>query len=170
MSYDLEIVKPRHTIDPLIVVENVFKRDVDERDPHMTEEIDGQTRDAIISTLVSKNPRFEIFPPTYITGPATYRVGSQEQVDYVELTDSDSGIEIMIFGDSIGIGIAYWHTGEKAKAVLQELWAYLDVIQSTLVCLMYDEQMGQILNLSSDFKKVLSTYTQVVRLFKDASD
>src|SRR5688500_741818 len=58
--------------------------------------------------------------------------------------------------------MAYWHKGEKAKAVFALVWAYLNVIEQLAGYRAYDPQLDCILDLGTDLQRASERYTQVV--------
>ncbi len=73
----------------------------------------------------------------------------------------DLGLEIEAYGSEVGIGVAYWHKGKKAQAVLQQVWNLLSDLEGKCGLSAYDPQLGKGLNLKRDFKVVVKGYGSV---------
>jgi hypothetical protein len=80
----------------------------------------------------------------------------------IELDHEEYGIQISIFENAISVTVPYWHGGEKARRVFEEIWRYLTVIESQTGYRAVDQQVGRVLDLSHDFSVVLSAYTEAM--------
>jgi hypothetical protein len=75
---------------------------------------------------------------------------------HIELNSDDySGIQITLFDDTVDLIFPYWHSGEQARSVLQQVWDYLAVLQTWGSFVTYDAQLERVLNLDTDFETVL---------------
>jgi hypothetical protein len=79
---------------------------------------------------------------------------------HIELNEAthETGIQITLYDDKADITVPYWHEGKAALEVLQEIWNYLKIIQRETKYVTYDPQIYKVLNLDSDFEKVLAMY------------
>lgn len=157
MSYDLEIVASRPGIAPDTLMSGVFERDLDDRDPGVTQALSAQTRRRLTNALLDNNPGFEVFPAGYA---AQRDAPTDESPDQIELTDAARGIQISMSDDGLGVSVPFSHRRQPAEATFRQLWRYLEVVQNTLAVVIYDRQLGKILDLAKDFNQALSVYTR----------
>ena len=75
---------------------------------------------------------------------------------HIELNSDDySGIQITLWDDAAELIFPYWHSGEQARTVLQQVWDHLEVLQTWGSFVTYDPQLDRMLNLATDFEPVL---------------
>ncbi|MFG3486343.1 hypothetical protein [Streptomyces sp. NPDC047972] len=58
-----------------------------------------------------------------------------------DLSHSDTGIDLSVFGDEVSITVPYWHTGDRAAAVLGKLFALSAVVEKETGLTAYDPQV-----------------------------
>lgn len=85
----------------------------------------------------------------------------------IELDHHEHGIQISIFEDAISVTVPYWHSGEVARLVFDEIWRHLTFIESETGYHTVDQQVGHVLDLSSDFSIVLSAYAEATSTIDD---
>jgi hypothetical protein len=73
------------------------------------------------------------------------------------------GIQITLFDDGASLTVPYWHKDKNARAVLAQIWEYLEVIQRVAGYEIYDPQLECIINLGSDLERATKCYTDVVK-------
>jgi hypothetical protein len=80
---------------------------------------------------------------------------------HIELNpvDEKTPYQLTLYDDSVGVCIAYWHSGEKARREWSELWRILGAIQQVTGYAIYDSQLGRELDLEQDFDKVVGDFS-----------
>ena len=78
---------------------------------------------------------------------------------HLELTAEDgTGIQLTLFDDTAAIQVPYSHTGRATKAVMAKVWNYLKLLKREAGYVAYDPQMGNVLDIASDYPKVVHGY------------
>ncbi|ROQ32080.1 hypothetical protein EDD98_1052 [Streptomyces sp. PanSC19] len=57
-----------------------------------------------------------------------------------DLSHSDTGIDLSVFGDVVSITVPYWHTGDRAATVLSKLFALSALVEKETGLTAYDPQ------------------------------
>ncbi len=88
---------------------------------------------------------------------------AKKKYRHIELNgpDGGNGIQIMLFDDEASVSVPYWHQGEKARKVFEEIWGYIEVIQLEGGYFTYDPQIDRILDLKADFIAAIECYQRV---------
>jgi hypothetical protein len=72
-----------------------------------------------------------------------------------ELSRSDdTGVQVSLFEDEMGVTVPYWHTGEAARAVMRLVWSYLAILDHETGWETYDPQLGRGLDRARDREMV----------------
>ncbi|MER7539554.1 hypothetical protein ABTX77_32950 [Streptomyces sp. NPDC097704] len=58
-----------------------------------------------------------------------------------DLSHSDTGIDLSVFGDEVSITVPYWHTGDRAATVLGKLFALSALVEKETGLTAYDPQV-----------------------------
>jgi hypothetical protein len=168
MSYDIYLLdhKPSDNIDRII--ERVFSEEAEEINPGLPDPQKERQKRQLAAKLIEKNPTLEVFQFGYQEIASINGITEEEakiKYRHVELNGSDdgNGVQITLYDDSATITVPYWHKEEEAKATFEEIWEYLKIIQGETDYFAYDPQLGEVLNLSDGFSKVLSVYTTTVK-------
>lgn len=82
---------------------------------------------------------------------------------HLELNNISNGVQIAFYKNSISIMLPYTHRGDQAQAVFKKVWKYLGVVQSETGYVVYDPQLGAVLDLESDFEKPVLIYLSTIR-------
>jgi hypothetical protein len=118
--------------------------------PNFFDEKGKQLSRAIANTLRGKNPTLDWQP---------YTQANYELIELNESGDEDlDGIQISIFPNEIGVTVPYWHEGERARQVFLKIWDYLKIIEEMTAYVIYDPQLGRVIDLTVDFNEVLTRY------------
>ena len=160
MSYDFHLFKRRPGEDPLVTAERGGE-DLPTTPPDPEREaVKRKAGDA----LVAFNPKLEVSQFDYEAIAKSRGISVEEarlSNRYMELTDPEEdsyGVQIMLFDNEGGVTVPFWHDGDKAAAALREIWAYLEIICREAGYLVYDQQVGRVLDLSADFDDVRACY------------
>ena len=151
MSYDLDLFELPPNADPEEILAEITER-ADRR--AMTSTHDESLRQRMLKlaeALQQANPEFEV--SDVISGGGLELNGPEDS----------NGIQIMLFDESAGVSVPYWHKGEKAYEVFREIWTYLRIIEEKAGYVTYDSQVGHVLDLDNDFDDVVGTYAPISR-------
>ena len=163
MSYDLHLFRVTAGKDPVEEVKAVFDEDIEEINPGLPDPHKDAVKTELAKKLQLINPALEVSPFDYAELAKLLKTTVQEaqrQYRHLELNEADGGdgIQITLFDDTASLTIAYWHKGEKARAVWREAWKYLECLEAEGEFSTYDPQLGKILNLRSDLDEVVKIY------------
>lgn len=75
----------------------------------------------------------------------------------LELTDSHSGLQIILFDETAALTIPF---GKHLEKTLSFAWDCLNVLEVEGHFAVYDSQVGKILNLKADFDVVKKALTE----------
>lgn len=75
--------------------------------------------------------------------------------DCIELTRSDdTGVQVSLFEQELGVTVRYWRTGRAARAVMELVWSYLAILEQETGWETYDPQLGRSLDRARDLEAV----------------
>ncbi|MFB7757917.1 hypothetical protein ACFC18_51515, partial [Streptomyces sp. NPDC056121] len=82
-----------------------------------------------------------------------------------DLSHSDTGIDLSVFGDEVSITVPYWHTGDSAATVLSKLIALATLVEKETGLTAYDPQVEMPLTETSPHQamSILSSVTTDLR-------
>lgn len=80
----------------------------------------------------------------------------------LELNHLINGIQIAFYKNSISFMLPYVHRGEEARAVFRKVWKYIAVIQDETGYVVYDPQLGEVLESAADFDKSVHIYLSTI--------
>jgi hypothetical protein len=169
MSYDFTLLRRRPGEDPLVTAERGGE-DLPTTPPDPEREA---LKRRVADALLAFNPKLEIFRFDYSAIAKSQGIPiEQARLTYrhLELTDPEEGgygVQITLFDNEGGVTIPFWHDGDQAAAALREIWAYLDIICREASYLVYDSQIGRVIDLSADFDDVLACYAGSLRQIRD---
>ena len=63
-------------------------------------------------------------------------------------------MEVSLFEGELAVSVAYWHTGEAARAVMELVWSYLAILEQETGWETYDPQLGRSLDRACDLDAV----------------
>jgi hypothetical protein len=162
MSYDLCLFKDQPGVDPRDVAENFLDSDEESEgpaDPHFE-----TLREKLAAALLAAGPleRLEYDYAEIADEDGITLEEAKERYRHIELDapEGGSGVQITIYDEWCSITLPYWHTGDKAKAAIDEIWTYLDAARATAGYVCYDPQLEKLLE-PSDREAVLETYEAV---------
>ena len=90
---------------------------------------------------------------------------AQKKHRHIELNgpeEGTNGIQITIFDNEASITVPYWHKGDAARRVFEEIRGYLDVMQTEGGYFTYDPQIEKVLDLQNDLAISMACYATVV--------
>jgi hypothetical protein len=156
MSYDLQFFTPRPGVDVHDIVEVDEDRDArGPRDPK-TEARKGKLADA----LLAHDKRLERSKQDFDAIATLHKMRVDEAYERfrdIELTDTASGVQILLFDDGAGLSIPYWHSGDAARRVLEQAWSMIEIICRETGYEVFDPQLDRVIDVNA-FDDVLATY------------
>jgi hypothetical protein len=66
---------------------------------------------------------------------------TEYEQDSRDLSHSDTGIDLSVFGDEVSITVPYWHTGNDAAVVLGKVFALSAIVEKETGLTAYDPQV-----------------------------
>ena len=166
MSYDLHLLRPR----PGESVEETATRDADEDSPASPPDPQKEElKRRVAAALISQDKALAIFRFDYKEIARLQKISvadAQLRFRHIELNDDATGIQITLLDDEAGVTVPYWHTGEKAQAVLRRLLAHADTICKETGFVAYDPQLGRVVT-SADLDAVAAVYVAQVHALRD---
>ena len=163
--------KPGENTDEAIKL--IFSEEANEINPGLPDVQKERRKQYLASKLIEKNANLEVFQFGYQEIASLESITEEEariKYRHLELNgrEDGNGIQITLFDDSVTITVPYWHKREKAKAVFEEIWEYMKIIQEETNYLIYDPQLEMTLNLSSGFSAALRLYKTTARWSEEA--
>jgi len=160
MSYELHLIRVRPGEDPLTAARDRLDRPVEmELNPGPAVESIEEEKGRLAAGLVRFNPALQVASFDYSRLAEAQEIDEREarrRYRHIELNSDDySGIQITLFDEQAELIFPYWHSGEQARSVLQQVWDYLEVLQTWGSFVTYDPQLDRMLNLEVDFEPVL---------------
>ncbi|MGV9322163.1 hypothetical protein [Streptomyces sp. NPDC003660] len=116
---------------------------------------DGQTWDEAMEALEEAAEDSEGIPAHLLEAwdrvvpQARPLLGELDLTDYEhesrELSQSDTGITLSLYGNELSITVPYWHTGDDAAAVLDKVSALASIVEKETGLTAYDPQLNRAL-------------------------
>lgn len=168
MSYDLYLIHlpPGSTPDQ---VETLALAKAEAELPDTDPDPESSARQqAIADALRIADPKLEPFTFDYAEIARLEHISEQDarrRYRYIELTASDrSGIQITVYDDWVSLTVPYWHRGENAGQVWEQVWLHLRVLCREGAYTVYDPQLGRELDLAIDSIAVGDMYAEGVNV------
>jgi len=170
MSYDFYLFVADGGIDPRAAMaanEEGFESGA--RDP-AKEAMKRRIADA----LIAHDPGLEVSAFDYDAIARLHRMRidvAYERVRHLELTDvsaGGSGVQIMLFDDSASVTVPFWHEGAGARADIERVWSYIDVVCRTAGYDVFDPQLDRVIERGA-FDEVFASYERAMRHVKDVA-
>lgn len=161
MSYELHLIRVDAAEDALDAARRQSIRPL-EKDLNPGPPVDSKEEDKqrLAACLLRFNGSLALARFDYAALAAAQKIDQAEarrRYRHLELNSEDySGIQITLWDDAAELIFPYWHSGEQARAVLQQAWDYLELLQTLGAFVIYDPQLDRLLNLAADFQPVLS--------------
>jgi len=164
MSYDIYLLQKKPGQDPETTAREYFDNyDPDERlGPPSPETEERKKR--FVELLTEMNPDFEVFRPNPKEIAEIHDMTEEEarlQYNYIELSHDDTGIQITLGDVESSLTVPYWHTGDAAAQVVNEIWKYLDMIVSNSDLFIFDPQIDRVLDISNDRPALMEAYAGI---------
>src|SRR5262244_3095691 len=122
MSYDLDLFKPAKGETLEVATERFLAYESEEINPGPPDDQKENLKRLLASALIKKNPDLQMCHFRYEVIAVNENITEEEaRVKYRHIVlnepEARDGIQILLFDDSAAITVAYWHTGDEARAV-----------------------------------------------------
>jgi len=168
MSYDFHLFATAGGIDPRAIAEADDEGfEVGPRDPAKE-----AAKRKVADTLIAFDPNLELATFDYEEIARLHRVRvdvAYDRVRHLELTDvssGGSGVQIMLFDDRASVTVPFWHEGADARADLERVWSYIDVICRETGYEVFDPQIDRVIDRGA-FDDVFASYMRAMARVKD---
>lgn len=166
MSYDFHLFRPVEGVENLETVRVTLETETEELNPGLPDPLKEQQKRQNAALLQMVNRNLEIFSFDYAEiarASGISETDARTRFRHLELNgpEDGNGIQITLADDTASITVPYWHTGDRAKPVLDEVWQYLLVLERRSGLLTYDPQLERVLRLDSDLPEVVERYRAV---------
>lgn len=162
MSYDFALFRPRVDVDPRAIVAAEDGLEGGPRDPAKE-----AAKRKVADALKAFDPALDEHVFDHDEIAKLHKMPVEEayrRFRYIELSDvapGGSGAQVTLFDDTASVTIPYWHEGEAARAHLQRVWSYLDVVCRETNYEVFDPQLDRVIAAAS-FEDVLACYGQAM--------
>lgn len=147
MSYDIYCYRPVSGYPNTAEAQSLVEADEAAEEEGRTIVTAQDTKDRIVTALITHNPRLERFQFDYNKIAESQKITEAEaraRFQHVELNPPEGGlaIQLTVYNDRVFVSFPYWYKGEKANGVFAECSEYLRVIRRTAGFFAYDPQVG----------------------------
>ena len=162
MSYDFRLCLPRNGRRSEEIA-TADEESIAISDPVPAKE---ERKQRVAGALIAKNPSLQPFCFSFEAIAKSEKISVEEAKGkhrHIELNgpEGSNGIQITLFDDEASVTVPYWHQGEQARRVFEEIWDYLEIIQRNGGYFTYDPQIGRVLDLPADFVASLACYQSI---------
>lgn len=164
MSYELNLIRLETHPDPRAAVEAWIQQPASkELNPGPAVAAKESRKRSLAEALMRFDPRLSIAEFDYAGLAVRQTIPEAEvrqQYRHIELEpDDDTGIQITLWDDTADITFPEGYPEDEAPEVLRRAWDYLTLLQQTGGFAVYDPQLEEIVDLSTDFDTVLAQYS-----------
>jgi hypothetical protein len=166
MSYDFHLIR-RDSFASYSDWVNRPEEDEETVNPGLPVPAKEEQKQRLAALLMGVNPALQPFEFGFAEIAQMRNISIDEariRWRHVELNgpDDGNGIQIELFDDSATITVPYWHQGDAAQRVFDEIWSYLVMLQNAGDFSIADPQIDKFLDLATDQPVVVARYTAVV--------
>jgi hypothetical protein len=167
MSYDFMLFVPQPGVDPLITAQAELEED-EGTNPVPPVPAKEARKNALATELMKANPALKVFPFEFDKIAKHLGISIEDarmQFRHLELNGAEdgNGIQLMLYDNRASVTVPYWHKGQKAKAVFEEIWNYFRIMQSGAGYHIYDPQMERLVDLRTDLADATRSYLDGVK-------
>jgi hypothetical protein len=165
MSYVMDLVRLPAGVDPESAYRQRSKHTeqtlADGRgpDPGPVDREKEEAKKQLARVLVARHPSLHAFQPDFTELARWHRIEVAEarrRFRHIELNDERRSIQITLFDDAAGVSFAFSGTFADCDDAIRMLWDCLEVLHTHGGFSAFDPQIGKVLNLESDFDRVLN--------------
>ena len=166
MSYDIYLFEPIPGKDHTETIDYHLNDEAEDINPGPPDEATEEKKKIVANSLLSFNNDLEIFQFGFDEIAKIENISIDDaKIKYRHLEingpDDGNGIQITIYDKSASLTVPYWHTGEKAKDVFDEILEYLRIFQKVSGYIIYDPQIESIIDLAEHHQIMLNSYVGV---------
>ena len=163
MSYDIFCYKSKIGSPDLEEADSVIEAD---NENLATKDKDAATKLAIVKALTEFNSRLEAFDFDYgeiAKLTASTIEEAKNKFDHIELNtpDGDIAIQLTVYDNHVYINVPYWHKGNDATKLFQDIKSYIKIIREIAGYFVFDPQTGQVFDPAEKGFKGLDKYLSV---------
>jgi GNAT superfamily N-acetyltransferase len=127
----------------------------------------------IAETLVAQNPQLSSrqFPFRQIAHfERISEDAARRKYRHLELNSSEggNGLQIFLRDDEALLSVPFWHEGNRAAEVFQQVWKCVEIIRTATGYLCFDPQLGRLIEAPAGCEEALSRYLELVRRSREA--
>jgi hypothetical protein len=159
MSYDFRLIRSKENEDTLVTVRSESFLPTTPPDPSK-EALKRRVADA----LIAHNQQLQVYKFDFDEIAKFEKISLDEarlKFRHLELNgpeDERSGIQIKLFDDEASVTVPFWHEGEEAAEIFHEIRTYLNIIRRETGYLIFDPQLGRMIDSSVGIEDSLASY------------
>jgi hypothetical protein len=166
MSYVIDLVRLPANVDPEAAYKERSKQKEEELakshvvDPGPIDPRKQQAKAQLARALVTHHPGLRISQPDFAALARRHSIDISEarcRFRHIELNDGQHSIQIILFDDTAGASFSFSGAFEGCQEAMRLLWGCLEILRSHGGFSAFDPQVGKVLNLDSDFDRVVKT-------------
>jgi hypothetical protein len=166
MSYTIDLVRLPANVDAEAAYRERAKEKEEElakspgADPGPGDPQKEQAKQELAQSLVTRHPSLRMAQPDFEALGRRHRIDVSEakrRFRNIELNDEQHSIQIVLFDDTAGASFSFSGAFEECKEAMNVLWGCLKILHSQGGFSAFDPQVGKVLNLDSDFDRVVKT-------------
>jgi hypothetical protein len=168
MSYDFHLFAAAAGVDPRAIA----RADDEGFEPARRDPAKERVKRKVADALIARDPNLELATFDYEEIARLHRIRvdvAYERMRHLELTDvsaGGSGVQIMLFDDRASVTVPFWHEGVGARADLERVWGYIDVICRETGYEVFDPQIDRVIDRGA-FDNVFANYMRAMARVKD---
>jgi hypothetical protein len=166
MSYVIDLVRLPANVDPEAAYREQSREKEEElaksqgADPGPVDPGKQQAKEQLARSLVTHHPGLRVAQPDFAALARRHGIDISEarrRFRNIELNDEQHSLQIILFDDTAGISFAFSGAFEDCQKAMRLLWSCLEILGSQGGFSAFDSQVGKVLNLDSDFDRVVKT-------------
>src|SRR3954447_1486283 len=166
MSYDIHLIH-RDSFATYSDWADRIQEDEETVNPGLPVPAKEEEKRRLAALLIDANPAFEVFEFGFDEIAQTENISIDEarlRRRHIELNGAEdgNGIQITLYDDSAELTVPYWHQGDAAQRVFDEIWSYLRLLQQAGNLTVVDPQIEKFIDLATDQPAVMARYRAVV--------
>lgn len=166
MSYVIDLVRLPANVD----AEVAYKQQAKEKEEELAKKpeadsgpVDPKKEEAkheLARSLVRHHSSLRMAQPDFAEMARRHRIDVSEarrRFRNIELNDVQHSLQIVLFDDTAGASFSGTGTFEDCQRAIRVLWDCLEILRTQGGFSAFDTQVGKVLNLDSDFDRVVKT-------------
>jgi hypothetical protein len=165
MSYIIDLVRLPANVDPEAAYRQRSREKEEELakhqgDPGPVDPRKQEAKELLARALVTHHPGLRVAQPDFAALARRHGIDISEarrRFRNIELNDEQHSIQIILFDDTAGAAFAFSGAFDECQKAMRLLWSCLETLRSQGGFSAFDSQVGKVLNLDSDFDRVVKT-------------